>query len=641
MRLVRVAVGAMRFALLARAWLLALALSGTWTTACTPSPAVPDASLLDADVGPPDVVIRIRDATPDRDAELCPEATLCGTECVDVETDIRHCGDCDQPCMPPANAVPTCAAQTCGFVCLPGFDVDGMGCVPAPRPLTPGSTAVAFTLRPTFRWAMPDGLTEARLELCSDRSCATVLETIETSETEAVPTADLPAEVIYWRVVTGTRTSATWALTIAPRGMPIDRSTGLVPDYDGDGFGDVVVGAPRVRMEEGRAYAHLASGGGTPASATAIFRSPDGEGSQHGIALSCAGDVNGDGFSDLAIGAPRAAMGAGRVYLYLGGPDGLAEDASQVIDAVDGPGGLFGGSVTAAGDVDGDGLGDLLVGAIGEGVTPGRLHLYRGTARGLSNGPALSVVGAGRFASAVAGGFDLNGDGFSDVAVGAFAAGANAGEVHLFFGSNMGLVEPSTVIASPASDGQFGFSVASAGDVNGDGFSDLVVGAPNVDAARGSAFVFLGSATGVDAAASVRIDGINSASAFFGHAVVGFGDGDGDGYDDIVVGAFGVNSRAGRVTVLRGSAIGIDPAVRFDVAGPDDGGDFGWSLAAIGDVDRNGRADLLVGAPGANGGEGRAYVHRGGPQGITPTPLVVLRGASGGAFGRAVAHAAR
>src|SRR5690606_19353367 len=160
---------------------------------------------------------------------------------------------------------------------------------------------------------------------------------------------------VFWRVSASGRTGPTWRFDVAARDAPVAGAWGISPDYNRDGYGDVAVGAPFAASSAGRVAVHLGGAGGTRAGASAALRGPDGDGAEHGLALASAGDIDGDGFGDLAVGSP----GAARVWIYFGGPSGIPETGARRI-AIEAPGdggSRFGGAVASAGDVDGDGYG--------------------------------------------------------------------------------------------------------------------------------------------------------------------------------------------------------------------------------------------------------------------------------------------
>jgi hypothetical protein len=348
-------------------------------------------------------------------------------------------------------------------------------------------------------------------------------------------------------------------------------------------------------------------------------------GQASGCSVASAGDVNGDGLADLIVGAFQG--GAGRSCVVFGKAGTAAIDLSAVASGAGGffingqTGGEFSGfSVSGAGDVNGDGLADLLVGTPFGGGS-GRSHVVFGNAD--TAAVNLSAVGAGAgggFAIlgqaindtagyAVASAGDVNGDGLADLIVGAPssdpAAGTDAGRSYVVFGKAS---TPAVDLAAVAAgDGGFvingqaggdgsGYSVASAGDLNGDGLADLIVGASSSDPAAGSnagrSYVVFGKAstTAVDLASVAAGHGgfvVNGLAAGdnSGSSVASAGDVDGDGLADLIVGAPGsdpaAGSNAGRSYVLLSSQIGL--------------GHFGAELARLGTAG----ADSFTGTSGA------------------------------------------
>ncbi len=399
---------------------------------------------------------------------------------------------------------------------------------------------------------------------------------------------------------------------LAPDFSSVGGSLASAGDVNGDGFSDVLVGAPSVSdysggtADEGRAFLYLGSAGG-PSS------SPDwtAEGNQtnaHLGLVSSAGDVNGDGFDDVLVGAPDLMNGGltGRALLYLGSSGGLATSPAW---SADGDG--AGGSVSSAGDVNADGFLDVLVGALyfsnGESFE-GRALAYLGTPTGLATSPAWAVEGEASYAglgSRVATAGDVNGDGFGDVAV----ASTTLVRVHL--GSAGGL-------ATSADWSTAAKEVATAGDVNGDGFSDLVVGDPLAGTGyAGEADLYLGSASGLSTSADWTDIGAVGYAAF-GDSVASAGDVNSDGFSDVIVGSQGHNLGSPEQAFLYlGSAGGLalDPVWTGESDNQADPfTNYGASVAAAGDANGDGYGDVLVGAPAQDAPQdesGRAFLYLG------------------------------
>ena len=319
----------------------------------------------------------------------------------------------------------------------------------------------------------------------------------------------------------------------------------------------------------------------------------DSVGDFFGVSVSGAGDVNGDGFADLIVGAAQddnngADAGSARVLSGLNGSVLYTFNGDSPFD-------FFGVSVSGAGDVDGDGYADLIVGARGDdnnGERSGSARVFSGL-----DGSILYTFdgdsAADTFGASVSGAGDVNGDGFADLIVGAAQDdnnGFSSGSARVFSGLDGSILF--TFDGDSAID-LFGISVSGAGDVDGDGFADLIVGARRDDNngdSSGSARVF----SGADGSVLYTFNG-DSPFDFFGGSVSGAGDVDGDGFADLIVGAHlddnnGTDSGSARVFS------GFDGSVLYTFDGDSAFDQFGVSVSGAGDVNADGFADLIVGA---------------------------------------------
>ena len=446
-----------------------------------------------------------------------------------------------------------------------------------------------------------------------------------------------------------------------------------------------------------------------------------GPGDRSGFSVSSAGDVNGDGYDDLIVGArfadPGGESDAGETYVVYGGANAPGTDGVLALSVLDGtngftltgidPGDRSGVSVSSAGDVNGDGYGDLIIGADGADSDAGETHVVYGGASALGtetddgrkvfdlsalNGTnGFTLTGIEQFdvsGFSVSSAGDVNGDGYDDLIIG--ADGANrvdlneegSGETYVVYG---GARAPGTatddddddddddgreVFDLSALDGSNGFtlsgidlddesgrSVSSAGDVNGDGYDDLIIGAygadPNGKNWAGETYVVYGgaSAPGTDGVLGLSaLDGTNGFTLNgidpgdrSGYSVSSAGDVNGDGYDDLIIGAPGANpgkssGSRGETYVVYGGASApgtgmetddddddgrevfdlsaLDGTNGFTLNGIDPGDESGRSVSSAGDVNGDGYDDLIIGAYGAdpNGerGAGETYVVYGG-----------------------------
>lgn len=404
-------------------------------------------------------------------------------------------------------------------------------------------------------------------------------------------------------------------------------------DVNGDGFDDLVVGAYRYDgdiVNEGAVYLYLGSESGL--AATPHWMSTGGQSDAHyGWATATAGDVNCDGYDDVIVGAYHYDNGStdeGAAFVYYGGPSGLSATPDWTVEA-DQAGAQLGQWVGSAGDVNADGCDDVMIGADtydGGEVDEGAVFIYYGSSSGPSLTPDWTAESnqADAYMTLVFNRVgDLNGDGIDDVAVGSPAydnGQTDEGRVFVHYGSTSG---PSAVadleIEIDVAGAWFGTLVSGAGDVDGDGIDDLLVGAPyysNGEDSEGAVFVFLGTPTGLSPSYSWSFES-NQRGAELGWAGGTAGDVDSDGFDDVIVGAWGYDGHRtddGRVWVIQGSASGLSAQASWFMSGGQSGTQLGgWTFRA-GDVNGDLYDDVVLGAPGFNHeywNEGRAYVVHG------------------------------
>jgi hypothetical protein len=399
-------------------------------------------------------------------------------------------------------------------------------------------------------------------------------------------------------------------------------------DVNADGHGDVIVGASQDddnTSNSGSAYVYLGSAAGIDLGSESKLNASDASsGDNFGSAVAGAGDVNGDGYADVIVGAywddDAGGTGSGSAYVYLGAASGVDPAAETKLTASD-PASedLYGYSVSGAGDVNGDGYADVIVGAENDddrGTDSGSAYVYLGSASGVDPDAETKLTasdGAAEdwYAKSVSGAGDVNGDGYADVIVGAHGdddGGPKSGTAYVYLGSATGLdlASEAKVVASDASNSSWlGWSVSGAGDVNGDGFDDVVVGARDEDQNgynAGAAYVYLGSPSGIDLTAEVKLDASDGGDEdYFGHDVAGIGDVNGDGFDEVIVGAYGADdggSMTGSAYVYLGTANGIDPGTESKHTASDAAADdrFGWRTAGAGDANGDGFDDVIVSA---------------------------------------------
>ena len=491
-----------------------------------------------------------------------------------------------------------------------------------PRPILPQSVSRVTSQRPSFRWALPEGTTGARVEVCADRCCTRVVASIEAEGTTVRPTEALPPGVVYWRMfgrragATGSRASYTWEFEVRRRDTPVDSSWGTIRDFTGDGYDDVLLLAGRGISDLDTADLFIAEGSATgPRPLHSVGPVPS-------VTAPWArmGDFNGDGRADMAYQMPTYTLQRDTLVVLEGHEAGPRRVRSPSIASL--PYANF--STPIATDWNGDGYSDIVVsirfiaGAVSHREGLGSvLAVYHGSSTGIGAIPQELLRYPSTIHQRVVLSYrelgDLDLDGYGDLYVESLDVDV-AGEVQFVLHRSVDGLPIATPIPDPPTGGGGRYpgrpQPSPVGDLDGDNRPEFVL----VPEMTTDVLVYRG-ATGLDAPAislrgrDVLTGGVVNGD--FGRLVAG-ADLNGDGFGDLVVSSRLAYTEtvlwidgsedpynSGRMYVFWGRADGVarDP-IWFDRVRPTDMNDnpgfFAESIVSAGDLDGDGIDDAVL-----------------------------------------------
>ncbi len=488
-------------------------------------------------------------------------ATPPGERCVESDGGVRESGVGRSDASDVVNDMTAAPADSAVDVTMGDIATDGDASegVAAPRQVFPLSLVMLSGNQPTLKWALANGTDGASIELCRDRALTAECQRWSAVGSESRVPMALARGPWFWRLRgragmrDGSATSAIWYFWSSGRASARDATYAQIPDVNGDGLADVVWvendeaglgvtdgGArltPRVRVQLGQR--------GTTPSAPSMTELTGME----FVGSRLIADVNGDGFGDL-VGTriDSAPVPSSSVVVLFGSATGL-RPTPRITSSPDATFALFGTPVLAIGDADGDGWAEFASCSPvieRDSTTPGRCHLYSSNHEGIEPrprrtlslptfGPGVSVRGL--LGQATSQG-DVNGDGFGDLMLVSdqYLSDRDTAleeRVWLFLGQRAGIADrPSQSVLSPERRNAFGFNLSILGDQDGDGALETVLAAPLGSGAP--IFVFNGDASGVRTPARQVLP--STISGERNRASIAIGDVDGDGLGDVAIG---------------------------------------------------------------------------------------------------------
>lgn len=562
----------------------------------------------------------------DAGPHACGACAMGETEC--AEGGVSSCTPDEKGCGEWGAVVPCNDAQTCagpiGSVSCRVVDVR------AARLIAPLSTSTVTQRQPTLHWI--GGSAASVVDLCLDRACTRPLaNSVAVTGTTAKVMAPLPSGWVFWRVRTGIDVTATWQFWVdkTSASTAVDTSSGTTLDVNGDGYADFLVGGDQH-------FLYLGNPNGTTSQQIELIAPTSAPFSGGPSNL---GDINGDGYADFYV-APHVYLGGpsidGSIWNGDAAPNRLTDFFTYAYD------------LKPIGDVNGDGYADLWIPS--GRVWFGQATLTRANWISITNPDTSAPVSSpnyDNFGIAAAGAGDVNGDGYADFVVGAYARESDStnASAHLYLGSAGPTADDwNAAVSTNRIDlpglhptdpfaGYYGLAVSGAGDLDNDGYADFVVGAIYTGTSSigysGTAHVYFGSPSPATAdwnstthAQRIDLEGVAQMNEL-GDSMAPVGDVNGDGFDDLLVGEIDDQavSQYGGARLYLGNASpsvaiwnGSTPSNRIDLPSPHGAyGYFAAMVAAGGDTDGDGYADFLISATGVK----TAHYYRGE---VVPNP---------------------
>jgi FG-GAP repeat protein/Big-like domain-containing protein len=475
---------------------------------------------------------------------------------------------------------------------------------PPPHLTLPADDARHYSLRPSFYWTIPEETNEFHFQLSYDRSFSRNLVDTKLRVSGYKFSSPLQAGSYYWHV-RSRDDKGNWSNFSHTRRVILGHADG---DVNGDGYSDIIVGDPTVKIgKEAPGKAFIYYGGADPDNLMDMEFVGNTPADRFGMQVANIGDFNNDGYDDIAIAAPddsTRAKRAGRVYVYLGGP--VFDNIPDLIFEGERTDDHFGSAIAAAGDVNDDGYDDFLIQISIRGEAP--VALFLGGAEPDTMADVVMRSNHTEFedffritgSKIVSGGIDFNGDGFSDFIIRTLSSykGQLVYRGMVYYGSETPDSGFDFALRGPEGQGNFASEISAAGDLNADGFGDVVMGVsfePNDANFAGKALVFFGGDDPDEEPAIV----LSSKHIGFGQTVACAGDINNDDYNDLIVGigrAFPSSATSEIVWIyLGGEEMSSKPAQVFK-ADPGDS-TLHSTVSPAGRFNGDNNADFVVGLP--------------------------------------------